>query len=185
MVEKWSLLAWGLAEVGLGASLRWERYGKSLDQFRRWLARLWKRLEQSRKQRLEPLFLRRCGDVWIESIAGHPAIHNLPFGRSVLFRCLAFKAILPVLSMRCGEWQSSWTGENCRVRWPWLDRWVASRHMEWWLFKVVWAFSTGVFGLLAAVLFSECLWLILGSAMPPRWCFATQSELLCLATQYF
>lgn len=24
--------------------------------------------------------------------------------------------------------------------------------MEWWLFKVVWAFSTGVFGLLAAVL---------------------------------
>lgn len=30
---------------------------------------------------------------------------------------------------------------------------LLDRHMEWWLFKVVWAFSTGVFGLLAAVMF--------------------------------
>lgn len=30
---------------------------------------------------------------------------------------------------------------------------LLDRQMEWWLFKVVWAFSTGVFGLLAAVMF--------------------------------
>lgn len=28
---------------------------------------------------------------------------------------------------------------------------LCGRQMEWWLFKVVWAFSTGIFGLLAAV----------------------------------
>ena len=140
---------------------------------------LWRcgqRIQQSWKQCLKLLFMRRQGLTFVL------AIRHILWSYFVLKdvgkskgnrQYLGFSAIpchpkslqvsLQALCRPCAAWQNCSTGFmsieipialksieiHCvSVCFCHLFMW---RQLEWWLFKVVWAFSTGIFGLLAAV----------------------------------